>query len=72
MQQPVRIIGIDPGSRITGYGVIDTTQSKSVYVASGCIDAAGENHADRLHCIFDALREILATHTPHELAIESG
>ena len=65
-----RVLGIDPGSRITGYGVIDATPAGSRHVASGSIRVAGEGIAERLHSIVDALREVSDQYAPGELAIE--
>ena len=65
-----RILGIDPGSRITGYGVIEATPAGSRHVASGSIRVAGESVAERLHFIVDALREVADRYAPGELAIE--
>ncbi len=42
------ILGIDPGSRITGYGVINVIGSRQEYVASGCIRIKGDHLPDRL------------------------
>ena len=38
MNKPLRILGIDPGSRITGFGIIDVVGREHFYVASGCIN----------------------------------
>ena len=40
-----RILGIDPGSRVTGFGVIDFDRNQAKHVASGCIHASGDHHA---------------------------
>lgn len=65
-----RILGIDPGSRITGYGVLDTRSNKIIYVASGCVRAAGETFPERLKQIFTGLSEVALTYQPDILAIE--
>ena len=65
-----RIIGIDPGSRITGYGVIDAMPAGSRHVASGCIRVAGDDIAGRLRRIVEGLREVAERHAPAEVAIE--
>ena len=65
-----RILGIDPGSRITGYGVIEATSSGSRHLASGGIRVIGEGVAERLRFIVDALREVADRYAPGELAIE--
>lgn len=64
------LIGIDPGSRITGYGVIRVDGSRFNYLASGCIRVEGEILSERLKQIFAELQTILQTYQPHESAIE--
>lgn len=65
-----RVLGVDPGSRFTGYGVIDAGALQSRHVASGVIRVAGEGVAERLRCIADALRAIADEYAPDELAVE--
>ncbi|AGA92266.1 crossover junction endodeoxyribonuclease RuvC [Thioflavicoccus mobilis 8321] len=65
-----RILGIDPGSRTTGYGLIDTDGRHSVRLASGSIRVGHEPWPERLGTIFDAVAELVATHRPHEMAVE--
>lgn len=65
-----RILGIDPGSRITGFGVIDVDPAGTRYVTSGCVRATGEDLASRLHEIFRGIGEIVDTHRPQQMAIE--
>ena len=67
----VRILGIDPGLRSTGFGVIDKAGNKLGYVASGCIktDAAG-SLPERIKTILDGLVEIIATYQPQQAAVE--
>jgi crossover junction endodeoxyribonuclease RuvC len=64
------ILGIDPGSRITGYGVIQVMGNRHTYIASGCIRTQGTDMAPRLQQIFKNLSEIMVTYQPHEVAIE--
>jgi crossover junction endodeoxyribonuclease RuvC len=66
----IRILGIDPGSRITGYGVIELQGRQHHYVSSGCIRTRSNLLAERLQEIFNGLTEIMATHKPDEMAIE--
>ena len=68
---PIRILGIDPGLRSTGFGVIDKAGNALGYVASGCIktDAAG-SLPERIKTILDGLVEIIATYQPHQAAVE--
>ncbi len=65
-----RILGIDPGSRITGYGVIDSDGTRSVHVVSGCITTKGEDLAQRLGEIYRGIAEVIADHRPQEMAVE--
>jgi crossover junction endodeoxyribonuclease RuvC len=65
-----RILGIDPGSRTTGYGVIDSDGKKSVHVASGCIATKGEDLPQRLGEIYRGIAEVIAIHRPQEMAVE--
>lgn len=65
-----RILGIDPGSRTTGFGVIDTDGHHSLWVASGCIRVGRESWPQRLGTIFDRVAELVAQHQPHEMAVE--
>ena len=64
------ILGIDPGSRITGYGVIRQQGSKFEYLGSGCIRVAGDELAARLKQIFDGVTEIILQFRPTSFAIE--
>jgi crossover junction endodeoxyribonuclease RuvC len=65
-----RILGIDPGSRFTGFGVIETDGNNSSYVTSGFIRVSGETWAERLGVIFDGVTELVQTHQPQEMSIE--
>ncbi|NVK41662.1 MAG: crossover junction endodeoxyribonuclease RuvC [Oceanospirillaceae bacterium] len=64
------ILGIDPGSRVTGYGVINLVGSRNEYVASGCIRIRGEELAERLQQVYAGVSEIIETYCPQEMAIE--
>ena len=66
-----RILGIDPGSRLTGFGVLDCEQDRSTYVASGAINTIEGAFNDRLRLIFQSITEIVAEYRPHVVAIES-
>ncbi|MCL5424790.1 MAG: crossover junction endodeoxyribonuclease RuvC [Gammaproteobacteria bacterium] len=66
----VRILGIDPGSRVTGYGVIDVIGVKPCYVASGCIRTANGALEQRLAQIYAGLSEVVELHRPTSVAIE--
>lgn len=64
------ILGIDPGSRITGYGVINVDGARNEYVASGCIRIQGEVLAERLQQVYAGISEIITRYSPQEMAIE--
>ena len=68
----MRVLGIDPGSRITGYGLVDKTGNKLVHVDNGAIftDSA-DDFPGRLKRIFDGLSEIIAQYQPDQVAIEN-
>ena len=66
----VRILGLDPGSRRTGYGVIECQGSELRVLAHGCLNVASGTHAVRLRLIFEGLQRLLAEHRPIEIAIE--
>ncbi len=65
-----RILGIDPGSRVTGYGVIDMDGGRAEYVASGCVQTGSGALPDRLRIIFRSVTELVTAHRPDEMAIE--
>jgi crossover junction endodeoxyribonuclease RuvC len=64
------ILGIDPGSRLTGYGIIKQVGGKTEYLGSGCIRLQGDELAPRLKQIFDGVSEIITQFRPTEFAIE--
>ena len=66
----IRIIGIDPGSRQTGYGILDSDGTKSIHVASGCIYVKGDSLPERLGNIFSRVSEIIDEWQPVEMSIE--
>ncbi|MCW5586218.1 MAG: crossover junction endodeoxyribonuclease RuvC [Chromatiales bacterium] len=65
-----RVLGIDPGSRVTGYGVIETDGVRSRYLASGCIRTAAGDFPARLGEIFHGVREVLVEWRPQQVAVE--
>ena len=65
-----RILGIDPGSRTTGFGVIDSDGSCSALVASGCIRVDRHPWPSRLVMIYDGVARLVEEHRPHEMAVE--
>lgn len=71
MNAPVRILGIDPGLRITGFGVIDKAGSKLTYLSSGCIrtdDAL--SLPERIKTILEGIAEVVALHGPQQAVVE--
>jgi len=66
----LRILGLDPGSRRTGFGVIDCLGPNSVHFTHGCISASGATLAERLRVIFEGVRELVSLHCPQEVAVE--
>lgn len=65
-----RILGIDPGSRLTGFGVIDETATGYQYIASGCLRIKGDNFPSRLKQIFAGISDVVEEYQPTEMAIE--
>ena len=66
----LRILGVDPGLRVTGFGIIERSGSKLAYVTSGCVRSGAGELSTRLKTILDGLAEIIAANQPHEVAIE--
>lgn len=65
-----RILGIDPGLRVTGFGILDTRGNELTYVASGCIRATGTSLPVRLGIIVRDLAFVIAEQRPTEVAVE--
>jgi crossover junction endodeoxyribonuclease RuvC len=67
----IRILGIDPGLRRTGWGVIESDGVRLIYVASGMISSvASDDLAVRLRDLYQGLSAVVTTHTPAEAAVE--
>jgi crossover junction endodeoxyribonuclease RuvC len=64
------ILGIDPGSRITGFGIVTEDKRKLTYRASGCIRTTADNFSERLLQIYDGICEVMQQYTPDEVVIE--
>lgn len=64
------ILGIDPGSRITGYGVISQQGQRLQYLGSGCIRTQGDGIAPKLGQIYAGVKEIITQFNPQYFAIE--
>lgn len=71
MNSRQRILGIDPGSRITGFGVLDFDGDRASYVTSGTIKSLDGSFAERLKCIFVGVSEIVAEYEPNIVAVET-
>ena len=65
-----RILGIDPGLTVTGYGILDINSNRLCYVASGRIRTSGGDLALRLKTILEGLNEVITTHRPGQIALE--
>lgn len=69
---PVRIIGIDPGLRNTGWGVVESAGNKLVFVAAGTIQSDAKAELARRLCqLHDGLCAVMAAHLPQEAAVEN-
>jgi crossover junction endodeoxyribonuclease RuvC len=66
----VKILGIDPGLRSTGFGVIEKTGGKLSYLSSGCVKSGAGDLSERLKSILEGLAEVIAVNRPQEVAIE--
>lgn len=64
-----RILGIDPGSRATGFGVVDADGARLVYLASGVIRTSGD-FGPRLRTIFLELQQVIGEYRPDGVAVE--
>jgi crossover junction endodeoxyribonuclease RuvC len=65
------ILGIDPGSRFTGYGLINNLSNKMEYIHSGFIKVQGDQFPQKLGYIFSQLSELIEQHRPLQMGIES-
>ncbi len=67
----MRVLGIDPGSRITGFGVVQVLRNGRIeYIASGCVRVAQGNLADKLKAVYDGVSQVIMTYQPTVMAIE--
>jgi crossover junction endodeoxyribonuclease RuvC len=67
----MRILGIDPGSRFTGFGIIDVEGDRATLVRHGVIRTGTGEFTERLGVIFAELRELIQEHAPGEVAVET-
>ena len=71
MAPPIRILGIDPGLRKTGWGIVISEGSKLSFVACGCVESDGALPlGQRLRQLHEGLNKVLVAHRPHEAAVE--
>ncbi len=66
----MRILGIDPGSRITGFGIVEQVGRKVLYVESGCVRTGEGSLPERLKIIFEGISDIIAIYAPAQVAVE--
>src|ERR1700755_2479716 len=66
----IRVLGIDPGSQRTGYGIVDAVGPRLTYVASGVIRTQQGDCASRLREIYDCMQTVMAQYQPQQVAIE--
>jgi crossover junction endodeoxyribonuclease RuvC len=68
----MRILGIDPGLRITGFGIIDFTNQRLKYIASGVVatDSLTQSTPERLGVLFNGVTEVIQTYQPQYAAVE--
>jgi crossover junction endodeoxyribonuclease RuvC len=71
-RHPIRILGIDPGLRRTGWGLIEADGNRLIYVACGSLETSEKAALGlRLVAIHDGLAAVIETHRPHEAAVEA-
>ncbi len=70
MIESIRILGIDPGLRATGFGILEKRGGKLTYVTSGCIRTATGELPLRLKTILDGLAEVIGDNAPVQVAVE--
>ena len=70
MSDTFRVLGIDPGSRVTGYGVVDFGRTTLSYVTSGCIRTQGDAFSERLKEIFREVAGLVGRYEPDQIAME--
>jgi len=66
----VRILGLDPGSRRTGFGVLESRDTQLVLIAQGCLNVSSAAPTARLRLIFEGLAALFGEHRPAEVAVE--
>ena len=66
----VRVLGIDPGSRYTGWGLLECLGQRSQFLAAGRIVSTQGAMPERLLTVFEGLCAVIAEHRPDEIALE--
>nr|WP_298136088.1 crossover junction endodeoxyribonuclease RuvC [Acidiferrobacter sp.] len=66
----MRVLGVDPGSRRTGFGIVDDREGRPVYVACGVVVSVSGTMAERLHRVFAGLAEVVESYRPDVCAVE--
>ncbi len=64
------VLGIDPGTRVTGWGVVEVRGNRARVIAAGAITTRTGSVPERLHEIHEALRKVVAAHAPGAIAVE--
>jgi crossover junction endodeoxyribonuclease RuvC len=70
MTLTVRIMGVDPGLRVTGFGLIERAGQRLVYVTSGVVRTPAADLPERLKAILESLGAVIAQHAPDQVAVE--
>lgn len=70
MDTPIRILGIDPGLRVTGFGVIEKSGNRLGYLTSGCVKIPDGELPARLKTILEGLDEVIRGYAPQQVAVE--
>jgi crossover junction endodeoxyribonuclease RuvC len=71
LSEAIRILGIDPGLRVTGFGLITRVGNQLGYISSGCVKTdEAESLPERLRTILEGLREVIDAHRPTQVAVE--
>ncbi len=66
------VLGIDPGSRVTGFGLIEKTNNAQLrYISSGCVRVTSTSLSEKLYTIFEGISQLMQEFNPDEVGIES-
>ncbi|MCP4327767.1 MAG: crossover junction endodeoxyribonuclease RuvC [Alphaproteobacteria bacterium] len=66
----MRVLGLDPGLRATGWGIVDAGSGRLTHVANGTVRSRGESTAERLRSLYDAIALVIVDHHPETAAVE--